>query len=74
MRVWGFSSVVEHLPSNLKALGSVLSSGGKKKREKAKMNNCIQPMRCTEGLIHDQLLFLTIFISIFLSKISNVFP
>jgi hypothetical protein len=26
---WGFSSVVEHLPSKRKALGSVLSSGGR---------------------------------------------
>jgi len=29
---WGFSSVVECLPSKRKALGSVLSSGGKKKK------------------------------------------
>jgi hypothetical protein len=29
---WGFSSVVEHLPSKHKALGSVLSSGKKKKK------------------------------------------
>jgi hypothetical protein len=29
---WGFSSVVERLPSKPKALGSVLSSGKKKKR------------------------------------------
>ena len=27
---WGFGSVVDHLPSKPKALGSVLSSGGKK--------------------------------------------
>lgn len=31
--VWGFSSVVERLPSKCKALGLVLSSGGKKKKE-----------------------------------------
>jgi len=30
-RGWGFSSVVEHLPSKRKALGSVLSSEKKKK-------------------------------------------
>jgi hypothetical protein len=29
---WGFSSVVERLPSKPKALGSVLSSGKKKKK------------------------------------------
>jgi hypothetical protein len=32
-RGWGFSSVVERLPSKCKALGSVLSSGKKKKRQ-----------------------------------------
>jgi len=31
LRGWGFSSVVEHLPSERKALGSVLSSKKKKK-------------------------------------------
>jgi len=31
-RGWGFSSVVEHLPSKRKALGSVPSSEKKKKR------------------------------------------
>ena len=31
---WGFSSVVECLPSKLKALGSVLSSGKEKKKKK----------------------------------------
>jgi len=31
LRGWGFSSVVEHLPSKRKALGSVLSSGKKKR-------------------------------------------
>jgi hypothetical protein len=31
---WGFSSVVEHLPSEGKALDSVLSSGKKKKKKK----------------------------------------
>jgi hypothetical protein len=31
---WGFSSVVEHLPSKHKALGLVLSSGGKKKMKR----------------------------------------
>ena len=31
---WGFSSVVECLPSKRKALGSVLSSGRKKKKKK----------------------------------------
>ena len=30
---WGFSSVVERLPSKPKALGSVLSSGKKKKKQ-----------------------------------------
>jgi len=29
---WGFSSVVERLPSKRKALGSALSSGGGKKK------------------------------------------
>jgi len=29
---WGFSLMVEHLPSKRKALGSVLSSGKKKKK------------------------------------------
>jgi hypothetical protein len=29
---WGFSSVVERLPSKRKALGSVLSSGKKKEK------------------------------------------
>jgi len=38
MRGWGFSSVVECLPSNRKALGSVPSSGKKKKKEKEKEN------------------------------------
>jgi len=33
---WGFSSVVERLPSKLKALGSVLSSKKKKKKKKKK--------------------------------------
>jgi hypothetical protein len=31
---WGFSSVVERLPSKCKALGSVLSSGKKEKERK----------------------------------------
>jgi hypothetical protein len=31
---WGFSSVVECLPSKLKALGSVLSSGKEKKKKR----------------------------------------
>jgi hypothetical protein len=31
---WGFSSVVERLPSKHKALGSVLSSGKKKEKKK----------------------------------------
>jgi len=31
---WGFSSVVEHLPSKLKALGLVLSSEKKKEKKK----------------------------------------
>jgi hypothetical protein len=30
---WGFSSVIEHLPSKHKALGSILSSGKKLKRK-----------------------------------------
>ena len=30
---WGFSSVVQHLPSKRKAVGSVLSSEKKKKRQ-----------------------------------------
>ena len=30
---WGFSSVVEHLPSKRKAVGSVLSSEKKKKKK-----------------------------------------
>lgn len=30
-RVWRFSSVVEHFPGKLKALGSILSSGGENK-------------------------------------------
>lgn len=33
-RCWGFSSVVEGLPSKRKALGLVLSSGGKKKMKR----------------------------------------
>jgi len=33
---WGFSSVVEHLPSKLKALGSVPSSGKKRKKKPTK--------------------------------------
>lgn len=33
IRGWGFSSVVERLPSKCKALGSVLSSGGEKKKK-----------------------------------------
>jgi hypothetical protein len=33
MRGWGFSSVVKCLPSKPKALGSVLSSGKKKKKK-----------------------------------------
>jgi hypothetical protein len=33
---WGFSSVVEHLPSKHKALGSVLSSEKKRKEKKRK--------------------------------------
>jgi len=33
-RGWEFSSVVERLPSKLKALGSVPSSGKKKEKEK----------------------------------------
>jgi len=33
---WGFSSVVEHLPSKCQALRLVLSSGKKKKEEKKK--------------------------------------
>jgi hypothetical protein len=33
-RGWGFSSVVKCLPSKPKALGSVLSSGKKKKEKK----------------------------------------
>jgi len=36
IRGWGFISVVEHLPSKRKALGSVLSSGKKKKRKEKK--------------------------------------
>lgn len=38
---WGFSSVVQHLPSKRKAVGSVLSSGGKKKTKyvRAKMSS-----------------------------------
>jgi len=35
---WGFSSVVEHLPSKRKALGSVLSSRKKKKKRKKEKN------------------------------------
>jgi len=35
-RGWGFSSVVEHLPRKRKALGSVPSSGKKKKEPKKK--------------------------------------
>jgi len=31
---WGFSSVVERLPSKCKALGSVPSSGKKKKKKR----------------------------------------
>jgi len=34
MRGWGFSSVVERLPSKRKVLGSVLSSKKKKKKRK----------------------------------------
>lgn len=33
-RGWGFSSVIERLPSNRKALGSVPSSAKKKKKER----------------------------------------
>jgi len=36
-RGWGFSSVVERLPSKRKALGSVRSSEKKKKEEKKKV-------------------------------------
>uniref|UniRef100_UPI003754AA62 hypothetical protein n=1 Tax=Salmonella sp. s58313 TaxID=3160131 RepID=UPI003754AA62 len=36
--VWGFSSVVERLPSKRKALGSVPSSEKKKKEPKKKKN------------------------------------
>jgi len=35
-RGWGFSSVVEHLPSKHKALGSVPSSEKKRKKKKKK--------------------------------------
>jgi len=39
-RGWGFSSVVERLPSKRKALGLVLSSGNKKiKKKKEKKNH-----------------------------------
>jgi len=38
IRGWGFSSVVERLPSKSKALGSVPSSEKKKKKKKRKIN------------------------------------
>jgi len=36
---WGFSSVVEHLPSKRKALGSVSSSEKKKEKKKKDKNS-----------------------------------
>lgn len=40
-RGWGFSSVVEHLPSKHKGLGSVFSSGGKKDKKKKVVDKVI---------------------------------
>jgi len=37
---WGFSSVVERLPRKLKALGSVPSSGKKKKKKFGRKEKC----------------------------------
>jgi len=44
---WGFSSVVENLPSKCKALGSVPSSEKKKKKQKNKK----KPIANIEALI-----------------------
>jgi len=43
-RGWGFSSVVEHLPSKRKALGSVLSSEKKKRKKKKKEKHRHSPV------------------------------
>jgi len=46
-RGWGFSSVVERLPSKRKALGLVLSSGNKKiKKKKRKKKSRMDTTLC----------------------------
>lgn len=41
--------------------------------DRSRMNNCIELIRCTKGLIYDQLLFLIIFTSRYFFKLSKWF-